>query len=730
MTRALLALGRVTAAHPWRTIAAWIAVAVVVMLSAGAFGGQTRDNHNIEDAEAQAGIELLRESFPDAGAAGATAQVVVHDPAGDTLPSSTISDLTGRLLELDHVSSVTPPRLSADGDTALLTVNYDVPVTHPDIADDGALGALEDAIVPTADTGLQVELGGQIPGDASGPIGGMGEIIGVVVALVLMAIVFGTVVAAGLPIIVALTGLAVSAGGVTLLARLMDVSATAPTVAIMVGLGVGIDYALLLVNRHLEFLRTGLSVTEAAGRAVATAGRSVVFAAATVLVALMGLPLAGLPVYSSFGFATAIAVVAVAGAALTLVPALCGLLGLRLLRRRERAGKSVDLSQPKREPMTARWAATVTRTPLPWALAAVILMTTLAAPALAMRTWPQDASSSPADSTTRQAYDLVASEFGEGANGPFTAVVDRASVGDAGVADVVDRLRQHEGVALVGEPLLSPDGSIAVVEVQPAFAPNDERTPELIEDLRETVPGVEITGYSALFADITNLLSERIWLVIGFVVVVSMVLLAAMFRSVLLPLKAAAMNLLSVGAAYGVITAIYQWGWGLDLVGLDHATPVSTWVPILMFAILFGLSMDYEVFLLSRIREHWLSTGDARDSIVAGLAGTGRVITTAAAVMIAVFLGFATETEIVIQQMGLGMAVAVLLDATVVRLLLVPAVMTMFGARSWWLPAWLDRLLPRIEAEIDDQQLAVSTAMTSPVDDRADGRVMTDAPTP
>jgi RND superfamily putative drug exporter len=716
MNRALHRLGRITAGHPWRTVLAWVAVAAAVLSAASVFGGTPQDNHNIDDARAQTGIEILRERFPGSGAAGSTAQVVVHDPAGTALDPADVSALTDRLTALDHVSSVTPPRLSADRDTALLTVVYDVPITHPDLAGGAAMGPLEEATAEAG--GLQIELGGQIPGALAGPLGGTGELVGILVALILMVLVLGTVVAAGLPIVVALAGLGVSAGGVTLLAAAMDVSTTAPTVAIMVGLGVGIDYALLLVIRHLEFLRTGLPVAEAAGRAVATAGRSVLFASATVLVALMGLPLAGLPVYSSFGFATAIAVVAVAAAALTLVPALCGLLGRRLLGRRERRGLPARRTRPDRAPLTARWAAAVGRRPLPWALVGLVAMLALAAPAVTMRTWPQDISNNPADSTTRQAYDIVAAEYGPGANGPLTVLVDREAVGDEGVAETAQRLARTEGVAAVGDPVVSPDGAVAVLEVQPAYAPADERTPELLERLRADLPDVEVTGHTALLSDISTLLSERIWLVVGFVVLVSMILLAAMFRSLLIPIKAAVLNVLSVAAAYGVVTAVYQWGWGLDLVGLDHAMPVSSWLPILMFAVLFGLSMDYEVFLLSRIREYWLRSGDAHDSVIRGLAGTGRVISTAAAVMIAVFLGFATESEIVIQQLGLGMAVAILLDATVVRLMVVPAVMAILGRRSWWLPGWLDRLLPGIEAETAENDAAAAATGPRPTPDR------------
>lgn len=693
MTRMLHRLGQGAAAHPWRTLALWLVVVVAATTLSSLFGGAFHDDYDIPDAEAQDGIEQVRDHFPATAAAGAGAQVVIH---GDgQLPAADLTALEDRLRGMDHVVDLSAPRMSEDGDTALYAVTYDVPVTDEDFAGKHPLRPLEDAVEPTRDAGLQVELGGELPNNVAEPLGGVGELVGVVTALLLLVLVFGSVVGAGLPVAVALTGLGVGSAGVALLAATMDVSTAAPTIATMVGLGVGIDYALLLVSRHVEFLREGLSPVEAAGRASATAGRSVLFASATVLVSLMGLRLAGLPVYSSFGFATGIAVVAVMATALTLVPALAGLAKHRLLPRRERRGEAPR--RTTKAPLTARWAAVVGRRPLPFALAALLLLLGLAAPTLAMRTWPQDGSSNPSDSTTRLAYDLVASEYGAGANGPVTVVVapDMA-------ADAVETVRSTAGIAFVGEPVVSPDGVVAVFDAQPSFGPTDERTSPLVETLRDRLPGAEITGNPALMSDITVMLGERIWLVIGFVVLVSVLLLAMVFRSVVVPLKAAVMNLLSIGAAYGVLTAAFQWGWASGLLGLDHSLPVSTWVPILMFAILFGLSMDYEVFLLSRIREDWLRTGDARGSVERGLASTGRVISSAAAIMVVVFLGFATESVIVVKMLGFGMAVAIVLDATVVRMVLVPATMAMLGRWNWWLPAWLDRLLPTIETEGHD----------------------------
>jgi RND superfamily putative drug exporter len=475
-------------------------------------------------------------------------------------------------------------------------------------------------------------------------------------------------------------------------------------VATMVGLGGGIDYALLLVVRFAEHLREGADVTHAAGLATATAGRSVVFAASTVLVSLMGLGLAGLPTYSAFGMVTAISVASVMAASLTLVPALCRLGGRRILARAERrparpTRSAQSARRAGREPFVARWAARVGRRPLPWALAATFVMLTLAAPTLGMRTWPTDVSAHAPGTTLREGYDLIDREYGPGANGPLLAVVDHAAVASPSrtVAETVAAFRADDRIASVAPPVTSRDGGLTIVAAEPTFGPADARVADLVRDTRADLPaGVELTGLTPLYEDISGLLAERLWVVIAFVVGMSVLLLAMMFRSVLVPLKAAVMNLLSITAAYGVLTVVFQWGWGVELLGLDHATPVSSWMPVLLFAILFGLSMDYEVFLLSRVREEYDATGDARGSVVRGLAATGRVISCAAAIMVAVFIGFASEGDPIIKQLGLGMGVAVALDATVVRMVLVPATMSLLGDLNWWMPRWLDRVLPRL----------------------------------
>jgi RND superfamily putative drug exporter len=707
----LYRLGHGAAAHPWRTIGAWVLLVLVVVGLAATVGGTPQDDYNVPGARSQVGIDQLRAHLPGAG--NTAARVVLHDRTGGRPSDASLADLTSRLEAMPHVVQVFPAERSPDGDTAVVNISYDAPVTDPALM--GKLAPLEAAVAPIRATGVQVELGGELPESAAAPMEGRGEIIGIVAALVILVFAFGSVVSAGLPIGTALVGLGFGSAGITLLAATMDVSTAAPMVATMVGLGVGIDYALLLVTRHAEYLAQGFSVTESAGRAAATAGRSVVFAASTVLVSLMGLRLAGLPVYSSFGFSTGIAVLSVMAASLTLVPVLCRFAGRRLLpravRRAARHGAgdiaaAAVAAKPARMPLTARWAVKVAKRPLLWAMAAAIVMLTLAVPALDMRTWPQDPSSQSTELTTRRAYDLVSAEFGAGTNGPLTVVVDRSRLDDGAVAALARDLEARRDIVGVTPPVTSPDSAITVFDAIPGFGPTDERTAALVRDVRAQLPvGAELTGGTAFFADIAELLAGRLWVVIAFVVAVSVLLLAMVFRSVVIPIKAAVMNLLSIGAAYGVLTAVFQWGWGTDLLGLDHPLAVSSWVPILMFAILFGLSMDYEVFLLSRIREDWARTGDSRGSVVRGLSATGRVISSAAAIMVAVFLGFASEVDVVVKQLGVGMAVAILLDATVVRMVLVPATMSLLGDWNWWVPRWLDRVLPHVRAEVEDDDV-------------------------
>ncbi len=483
MSRFLYRLGHGSAAHPWRTIFAWVLVAIAVIGLGATVGGEPQDDYDVPGARAQVGVDQLREHQPSSGFA--SAQVVVHDNDGGTPTTADLNTLTDRLLAMPHVLAVGDARLSEDGDTAILDVSYDAPVTDPDLM--GNMEPLESAVEPTRESGLQVELGGEVPGSAAAPMEGYGELIGVAAALLILVLAFGSVVGAGLPIAVALTGLGVSSSAILLLAATMDVSTDAPVVASMVGLGVGIDYALLIVTRHVEYLREGYPVADAAGRAVATAGRSVVFAAATVLVSLMGLRLSGLQVYGSFGFATAIAVLAVMAAAITLVPALARFVGHRLVPRKERKPRRPHTIK---EPLTARWAKRVGRTPLPWAIGAALVM--IAARAAGARhahlaagpEQPVERPRPPARPTT-----WWPTSTAHGFNGALTMVVDREQVSPSAAEALASGLDARDDIVAVTPAVESPDGALSVFTAVPAYGPTDERTPDLVEDVRAAAAG-------------------------------------------------------------------------------------------------------------------------------------------------------------------------------------------------------------------------------------------------
>jgi putative drug exporter of the RND superfamily len=583
-------------------------------------------------------------------------------------------------------------------------VQYSVPVTY--FKGTSGVDALTRATAPARADGLQVALGGSVPENVL-LTNSLTDGIGVVVAIIVLVLALRSLVAAGLPLLTGIAGLGAGTAVTALLAGGIEISTEAPTVASMVGLGVGIDYSLLLVTRHVEGLRAGLAPVRAAERAASTAGSSVIIAGLTVVVSLLGLQLSTLETYSTIGYATAICVTAVMLAALTLVPALCALAGRRILPRRER--EAADSPPAARRTRTEAWASWVTRRPAIMAAVSVAVLLALAAPVLGMRTWPDDAGSQPAGSTVRQAYDLVTAGYGPGANAPLLVAVDLTR--DRAPAALAARLRVTPGVAAVAGPVPNAAGDAAVITVQPATGPSDPATTRLLARIRADAPrGVLVTGQEAVYADVTNRLAGRLWLVIAFVVALSLLILTAMLRAPVNALKAAALNLLSVAAAYGVVTAVFQSDTGAHLMGLPHGAPVSSWVPMLMFAVLFGLSMDYEVFLLTRVREAWLATGDARDAVVRGLGATARVITSAAAIMIAVFLGFATDPNLTVKTIGFGMAAAVLIDATLVRLVLAPAAMVLLGRAGWWPPGTVARHLPASEPDRLEEPADASVA--------------------
>ncbi len=601
---------------------------------------------------------------------------------------------------LEGIGEAGPPRVSDDGtiavaDLALDRRSWDVPVSTGERLIDLAEAAGGD--------GLRIELGGGPIMEAEG--GGQPELVGLIAAAVVLLVAFGSLVAVGMPIAVALVGLGISTGLIGIAAALVDVPEWAPAVSSLIGIGVGIDYALLILTRFRGALADGLDVHDGIVEAVTTAGRSVLIAGATVVISLLGLFLMGVSYMVGVAVAAIIAVLVVMAASVTLLPSLLAFAGRRVDRLRiPGLGRTLRADRPA---PAVRWARAVQRRPWPAAIAASAVLLALAAPALGLRLGFPDAGNNPADTTTRQAYDLISEGFGPGANGPLLVTADLARPGSAAdLGELEGRLRAEEGVAFVVPPRLSPAGDAAILMVIPESAPQDAATQDLVNRLRADLPAetaggarLLVGGTTAAFVNQSELVTDRLPLFIAGVVGLSFLLLLVAFRAPVLALKAGLMNLLSVGAAYGVVALVAEGGWAGGLLGIDEETPVAPFIPVMMFAILFGLSMDYEVFLLSRVREEFMRHGDSGRAVVEGLARTARVITAAAAIMVVVFLAFLATPEVFLKLMGIGMATAILVDATIVRMVLVPAVMQLLGRANWWLPGWLDRRLPRLDVE-------------------------------
>ena len=706
MSQFLFRLGRGCARHPFRAVGSWVLIAVTVLVLAGSIGGDYQDDFTVPGVESQHATDVLEERFPTQ--AGESGRVVFHVDEGRIDAPENQAAVQAAVAELATATDVTGvsdpydprgPTISGDGQTAFAVVQYSEEVLTEDHLDE----ALE-AIEVSREAGVQSELSGEIA--AAGKEVEGSEAIGLVVALVVLVVAFGSVVAAGMPIAVALVGILVGLGGVGIMAGFTSVPLTSATLAVMIGLGVGIDYALFVVTRHREELHRGLSVHDAAGTAIATAGQAVLFAGMTVVIAIVGLQVSGIPAVTTMGYAIALVVIVAMAVAVTLLPALLGWAkhGIdRFAIHRHKAEK------PAAETASGRWAAHVARNPIRYAIGSFAALLAITAPVLALRIGFADDGNQAETTTERQAYDLLAEGFGEGFNGPLMVVVELDEAGDAAaVAAVHEALAADPGVVAVGPPSVNEAGDTVVLTAIPTTSPQDEATEATVDRLRdEVLPAATegigadamITGQTAAFVDVSARLTERLPVFIAAVVLLSFILLMVVFRSILVPLKAAIMNLLSIGAAYGVIVAVFQWGWGKDLIGLDATIPVNPFVPLIMFAILFGLSMDYEVFLLSRVREEFVAHRDGHRSVVDGLASTARVITSAALIMISVFLAFVPSIDMTVKMFGLGLAVAVFLDATVVRMILVPSTMSLLGAANWWVPRWLDRILPHLDME-------------------------------
>ncbi len=719
MSHALYRLGRFAARRPWAVIGVWVVVSAAVVLAAGAFGRDLEDSFEVPGLDSQVAVDLL--AAAESELAGLTAQVVVTPlEEGVTFFDSldarvSLAEVQAQVAELPNVLGTSDPAgalaasegaasgvVSADGRVALIRVQYPV-IEELDQAD---LENLQELAVEVRNgSPLQIEMGGDLFFAFEEPQTGVGEMIGVIVAVVILIVAFGSLIAMGLPIGLALFGLALGVSSMSLIAYLVDIPSWAPQMGSMIGLGVGIDYALFIVTRHREGLARRMTVEDSVGRAVATAGQAVVFAGGTVVVAILGLAVAGVPFMTAAGIAISVIVLLMVVASITLLPAFLGLAGHRINRRGLR--RNADTAGRDLGAGWARWGSHVARHSWAYVIGVTVVLLALTLPVLALRLGFPDEGTLPESRTERQAYDLAADGFGPGINGPLVIAVDISE--DPGVVEpLAAAVAADAGVASVEAAETNADVGVATLLAFPTTAPQDGATLDTIKRLRaEVFPSIlaesparaHVGGQTANFADIGDRVNDRLPLFIAAVLLLSFLLLTIVFRSILVPLKAALLNLLSIGAAYGVLVMVFQWGWGKGIIGLESTVPIVSFMPMFMFAILFGLSMDYEVFLLSRVREEYLVTGDNDSSVIHGISRTARVITSAALIMISVFLGFVLGDDPAIKMLGLGLATAIFIDATIVRMVLVPATMKLMGDANWWIPGWLDRLLPTIDID-------------------------------
>jgi RND superfamily putative drug exporter len=701
----------------WTVLALWIVALVGSTFAAGCFGGSYSGGSNLSGTDSDRAYAILDESFPRRS--GDDATVVFASPTGLDA-AATRTEVEGYLRDVAALPGVTdlgspydnPVQISPKG-VAFATLTLD----GDDATIEAAATRMQELAGPLRADGITTEFGGGWFQTGGVP---NSEGFGLLAAVVILLVAFGSVVAMGLPILTALFGVGIGLAAVGLVAGLVTTPDFTVEVASMIALGVGIDYALFIVTRYRAALARRGSPSEAIREAGDTAGRAVLFAGATVMVSLLGMLLMGLPLLRGLAIGSAAAVGVAVGAALTLLPALLGLAGRHLDRfsvhRRARTGRV------PRETVWHRWSRLVQRRPWAAAIGGGAALLTLATPVLAMRLGVADEGNDSKGTTTRAAFDLLADGFGPGVNGPLVVVAQTPDdTSRARVAGLADAIADAPGVAYVAPPQTSPDGGAALVTVIPSTAPQDGATHGLVQRLRhDVIPAAQagtnleahVGGETASMIDFTTIFSRRLPLFIGSVLAVSFLLLMMVFRSVLVPVKAVLLNLLSIGAAYGVMAATFQWGWLGGILGIGPGAPIEPWAPMMLFAIVFGLSMDYEVFLLSSIREHYDATGDNGHAVVKGLASTARLITAAAAIMVCVFGAFVFADLRAVKLIGLGLAVAVLVDATIVRMVLVPATMELLGDRNWWLPGWLDRRLPDLRFHpAQDQPLPASDSV-------------------
>ncbi|WP_335937545.1 MMPL family transporter [Streptomyces sp. PTD5-9] len=711
----MAAIARWCIRHRLLVVLLWLLALGGTATAAGFAGSAYSNQYDVPGTEAGRAADLLKNGFTDLG--GDTDTIVWHTD-DSTVRAADVRQTMTRTLhaveELPGVGAVTGPygesgtgQISPDGRTAYATVTFERP---SDEIPASQAQALVDTAKAAGAAHLQVELGGPAVALTEAPAVHLSEVIGVVVAAVVLFLAFGSLAASMLPIATALVSVGTAYAGIVLLGHAMTVADFAPMLGMLIGLGVGIDYALFVVTRHRAGLRRGLPVAEAARNAVATTGRAVVFAGATVCVALLGMLILRLDFLNGVAIAASLTVVLTVAASVTLLPALLSFIGMRALSRRERARLAAYGPRPELPTgFAARWSAFVERHPRLLGSLAAVLMAVLALPVFSLHPGTSDQGNNPATSTTRRAYDLLADGFGPGFNGPLTIAARLDGAGDRLAMDGLPAtLRATEGVASASPVTYNGSGDTAFVTVVPTSSPQSRDTSELVDRLRdEVLPAAEantslrahVGGVTAGYDDFARAVLAKLPLFVGVVIGLGCLLLLLAFRSVGIPLKAAVMNVAAVASSFGVVVAVFQWGWGSELLGLGGPGPIEPFLPVIMVSVLFGLSMDYQVFLVGRMYEEWLETGDNRRAVRVGLAETGRVINSAAVIMISVFLAFVLSGDRVIAMFGIALAAAVALDAFVLRTLLVPALMHLLGGANWWLPRRLDRWLPRISIE-------------------------------
>ena len=691
-----------------RVVVLWVVALIAVSAVGSSVGSTFSQGFSLSGTESQQAADLLASRFP--ARAGDEGQIVFANASGvqHAAVQARMEALFADVAKVSGVTSLVSPfstdgarQISRDGDVAYATVQFDKPAAKITDATINQIRRLADR----ADgDGVRVALGGRMfrQMGALGPA----ELIGILAAIVILLVAFGSLLAMGLPILIALFGIGIGLGFVGLLSHVIATPDFATQLASMIGIGVGIDYALFIVTRYRQGLSEGFEPQHAVVRAIDTAGRAVVFAGTTVVISLLGLFLMGVDFVNGMAVGTSVTVAIIMLASITLLPAILGFAGRTIDRFSIRRTQT---PKPREQSMWFKWSRVVQRRPWPAFFGGLLILVVLAIPMFSMRLAFPDSGGNPTSDTTRRAYDLVADGFGDGFNGPLILAAEFPKGSDTAPLDtLVIKLRATPDIAAVTPPTVNPAGDAAVIRVIPASSPQSVSTTDLVDTLRSRViPSavagtdvqVHVGGLTASSVDVSQQLSSRLPVFIAAVLLLSFLLLMAVFRSLLVPLKAVIMNLLSIGAAYGVVVAVFEWGWFSSVFGVEKTGPIVPFVPMMMFAILFGLSMDYEVFLLSRIREEYDRTGDNALAVADGLASTARVITAAALIMVTVFGSFVLGEATTIKLFGLGLATAIFIDATVVRMVLVPATMELLGDRNWWFPRWLDRLIPRLHVE-------------------------------